>query len=675
MAIIKQYTSRGYGTTRTLGDNGVALGFSNDGLIMGDEVLDLATLHPIQDAEATALKALVNHSVLGNSPMFSETPTVIHTHAQTEPTLVHADKTFYYHMEQETSNTDLDQRLGWGTAFKFQDSTGKNHFLVDLRRIETGIATYYPHLMIVQGDSLLSPEAVHVQTLTSSTVTCRGYGNVLEPRMMAVDVNNKQIFFTAYSRTSNNLHYTGGSVFVADFTTTPADGSTSISEMRELGGIPDNGFVASRGFPRVRDFFCGFSASTGNPIFMLHAEADSHTYSSNTDGYHRWYGGSYAAYKSETRDCHRVIFYSYDKATDSCTTLADLEGTSGWGAGALDTTASGYSGITRLSGWVDSPIAGEGSIKYCYQMTADRVSGWTTTGLRYKWDTSTDSFEVAPITFDMTGSGATGLSELILHPCGTSMFGNSTHERKHGSCAMSCFFTKDSSDNLFLTFATQFGSTDALGVASGTSAGNMVSFSLSSTDMISCTYLSHAQANFLKAVQTSADGTSLLAIHSGSAKLWSWTANGFAEGLVQAGNFYGVTQRDDGTVWGVSMAGLDTFGAGSEPQVAGGTMYENQVEIHLLNQEIPNSVVVAFEDASITYNGVNFNTNLVINAFDTSGARVATSVTLKLSGATAVFQSNGNSSLVVNTSDVADTLVPLTISGAGFINVSASFAI
>lgn len=675
MAIIKQYTSRAYGSTRTLGDNGVALGFSNDGIIMGDEVLDIATLHPIQDAEARALKALVNHGVLGNSPMFSETPTVTHTHAQTEPSLLQADKTFYYQLEHETTNADLDQRIGWGTAFKFQDSTGKNHFLVDLRRIVSGIGTYYPQLMIVQGESLLNPENVYIRTLSATALTCRGQGNMLEFQLMAVDVNNKQIFFNAYSRNSSNYHYAGGSVFVADFTTTPADGSTSISDAYELGGIPSNAFAASRGFSRQRDFFCGFSASTGNPVFMFNAEADSHSYSSSTDIYHKWYGGSFAAYKSTTVDCHRVIFYSYDKGTNTCTTLADLNGVNGWGAGALDTTASGYSGITRLSGWVDSPIAGEGSIKYCYQMTADRVSGWTTTGLRYKWDTSIDSFEVAPISFDMTGSGAGSLSELLLHPCGTSMFGNATHEQKLGPCAMSCFFTKDASNNLFLTFATQFGSVESLSVASGTSAGNMVSFSLSNTDMLSCTYLAHSEANFLRAIQTSAEGTSIIAIHSGVAKLWGWAPNGFAEGLAVAGNFYGVTQRDDGSVWGVSMAGLDTFGAGVAPQTAGGTFYENQVDIHLLNQDIPNSVVVAFENPSITYNGVNFNTNLVVNAYDTSGSRVATDVTLKLSGASAVFQSNGGDTLSLSTSGAADTLVPLTVSGAGFINVSASFAI
>lgn len=677
MAIIKQYTSKNRSGTRHLGDNGVALAFSPDGIVIGDEVVDTATFHPLQNKSASALKALVNSSLIQRGTMISDSPSVSMPHYWGESDVLQADKTYYYQDIIQTQNLDNDVRLGSGSAIKFQDATGKTHWLVDVGPFNTAQAWGYPKVIIVQGESLLEPEVTYAAQLAipaaSTDLRLSASGGLLDNiQVMAVDAPNKQIFFNVCSRNTGNYHYAGDSVFVADFTTVPEDGTLSVSDLRAMSGIPYVGFRAVRVMRREFDFFCGFSTA-GEPIFMMHSEVDYPTYTSNTDVYHRWYGGSYRAFKDSA--FHRVIFYKYSKATNSCTTLADLQGSDGWGAGSPDYSASGYSGPTRLSGWIDSPIAGEDSIKYCYQMTNDRVSGWTTTGMRYKWDTSDDTFEVTPITFDMTGSGVTTLTELLLHPSSTSFMGTGTDDYHAGVCIMSCFFTEDGAGNYFLSFATQFGGVVSLGLASANTGGNIVSFQLDKTDMVSCTYLAHSKVDFMRAVPTNAKGDTLLAIHAGSAKVWSWTAGGFAESLSAPGNFFEVTQRDDGNIWGVSLSERDSFSGGTSLTVAGDAVNTFGVSVELLSLDIPNSVSVSFESGALSYNGVNITENLVVNAYDTSGSRIVASVTLKLSGATATFQANGLTELTLNTSDAADTLTPITITGAGFINVSASFAI
>jgi len=81
------------------------------------------------------------------------------------------------------------------------------------------------------------------------------------------------------------------------------------------------------------------------------------------------------------------------------------------------------------------------------------------------------------------------------------------------------------------------------------------------------------------------------------------------------------------------------------------------------------NITVSFQSSAYTYTGATISSNVIVNAYDTAGARVALSVTLTRD--TTNFDFAGSPSTVVTTSLVADTLVPISVFGTGLLSVLA----
>lgn len=82
------------------------------------------------------------------------------------------------------------------------------------------------------------------------------------------------------------------------------------------------------------------------------------------------------------------------------------------------------------------------------------------------------------------------------------------------------------------------------------------------------------------------------------------------------------------------------------------------------------NIVATFQQSAYTYTGGSVSSNVVLNAYDTLGNRVALSVTLTRQ--TTNFDFSGNPSTVVTTSAVADTLVPISVTGTGLLQLVAA---
>lgn len=81
------------------------------------------------------------------------------------------------------------------------------------------------------------------------------------------------------------------------------------------------------------------------------------------------------------------------------------------------------------------------------------------------------------------------------------------------------------------------------------------------------------------------------------------------------------------------------------------------------------NITVSFQSSAYTYTGATISSNVIVNAYDTAGARVALSVTLTRD--TTNFDFSGSPSTVVTTSTSADTLVPISVFGTGLLSVLA----
>jgi hypothetical protein len=82
------------------------------------------------------------------------------------------------------------------------------------------------------------------------------------------------------------------------------------------------------------------------------------------------------------------------------------------------------------------------------------------------------------------------------------------------------------------------------------------------------------------------------------------------------------------------------------------------------------NITVSFQQSAYTYTGSAISSNLVVNAYDTLGARVALNVTLTRDTSNFSF-TGGASSTSVTTSTGGDTLVPISVFSTGQLSVLA----
>jgi hypothetical protein len=96
--------------------------------------------------------------------------------------------------------------------------------------------------------------------------------------------------------------------------------------------------------------------------------------------------------------------------------------------------------------------------------------------------------------------------------------------------------------------------------------------------------------------------------------------------------------------------------------------------LHVFSQTISNSIKVGFASSNLRYTGSVINSNLIVSAYNFKGERVANNVTLQIDSASATF-ADGTTTTTVTTSATGDTLVPVKITGAGYVRVVSNLAI
>jgi hypothetical protein len=85
-------------------------------------------------------------------------------------------------------------------------------------------------------------------------------------------------------------------------------------------------------------------------------------------------------------------------------------------------------------------------------------------------------------------------------------------------------------------------------------------------------------------------------------------------------------------------------------------------------------IATRFASQSYSYNGVDISSSVYVDTFDSSNNRVAAYVHLVLNG-NAVFASNGQKAIVVQTLADASLEVPIIVKGSGMLSVTASPAV
>lgn len=661
MARIKSSTGRRYGArdyyiSRT--QCGAVISPNQDYIWVGDDALDYDTLNPQFSKTCSGLLGFGGDLELPiQTALISNKATAIAPHNSGNSEILSPWHNWIYKNNTSfTHNLDKGSRIDkGGTVFSFEDSGGNPHHLITVSRgdIANNGASYY---VLLQGDDFSNPINSIKGTFDNTTVTHNLYLGATYRNYVpiAVDAVNKVIY--AYSFALRISYGSTGTYGLCEipFTTVPVDGTITL-------GTPSDIVLDYQGNGRHMNshpvYYAGQDNSGANH-FLMFTEND-HQYWSTTAAGNRIASSAIKTVK------HRVLFYKYDPSTTTVTTIADLKGSEGFVGDVNQTTdvASDHFSFYVPTHFEQSPIVGETDIYYAFSPCFDANNG-NMSLLLHTWDKSADTFatEVASFTFN----GADVIQDYITYIQHDDINNMSTQ--------LNCVLTKDGSSYYITVFYNHY-APDVVAVNSASTLQTALTFSINSSDFSALTYHSHTAMTALSWASQDINNTKLFIIEPNEATLWTFGQSGWTKTASESGICRGITQDQDARYWAVLQNTGDYDDLANDPNAIIGSSKLANMTLALLSADLPASVSVVFDDATITYAGTNLTKNLTVNAYDENGLRVAKSVKLKITGSNAVFQSNSSTILTTTTSAVADTSVALTISGAGFVNVSASFTI
>jgi hypothetical protein len=650
----RRYAANNYYISRT--QCGAVVSPNQDFIWVGDDALDYDTLNPQFSKPCAGLLGFGGDIQLPHSTaLVSNKATALAPHNSGL-----SEGAANYHEWLEFNNTSFTHNLDkgsridkGGTVFSFQDSGGNAHHLIVSTRGASNDngSTYYT---LLQGDDFSNPVNSIKGTLGTVAHSLYSSAYYRQYAPIAVDATNKVIYAYSFAlRTSYGATGTYGLCEIP-FTTVPVDGSLTL-------GTPSDILFDYDGNGRYLNshpvFYAGQN-NAGADCFMMFTE-NEYDYWNTSASSNRLPSTAVKTNK------HRIHFYKYDPATTTVTTIADLKGTEGFVGDVNQTTdvASDHFSFYVPTHFEQSPIAGETDVYYafspCFNATTADMSL-----LLHTWDKAADTFatEVASFSF----SGADVIQDFITYQQHDNLNNMNTQ--------LNCVLTKDGSSYYVTVFYSHF-APDVLAVNSASTLQTAVTFSIDATDFSALTYHSHTTMTVLGWAAQDTNNTRLFIIEPSAATLWTFSASGWSKSVSEGGVCRAISQDIDARYWAVMQNTGDFDDLSNDPNVIIGTSKLANFTLSLLSADLPASVSVVFDDATITYAGSNLTKNLTVNAYDENGDRVAKTVKLKLTGSNAVFQSNNGTTLTTTTSAAADTSVPLTISGAGFVNVSASFTI
>ena len=137
-------------------------------------------------------------------------------------------------------------------------------------------------------------------------------------------------------------------------------------------------------------------------------------------------------------------------------------------------------------------------------------------------------------------------------------------------------------------------------------------------------------------------------IYTFNGTTWTQTAN-------VPYQFYAVGRDNTGRIWGI------------DPGPGYGRM-------HLISSTTPVSITVTPASTNYQYTGSTITTSVAVNAYNSAGARIVTSVKLVINGGSMTF-ANSNLTTTITTSASVDTTVSVYITNGGVSNIVASAAI
>lgn len=112
----------------------------------------------------------------------------------------------------------------------------------------------------------------------------------------------------------------------------------------------------------------------------------------------------------------------------------------------------------------------------------------------------------------------------------------------------------------------------------------------------------------------------------------------------------------------------------AESESLGGIFGDGQKLYYFPSSGTAVSLTASFQQSSYTFSGSALNSNIVVNAYDLTGARTAIDVLVSLEGSNVTF-ADGSVNKTLTTSTTGDTLVPIVVKSTGLLRATIMEAV
>jgi len=228
----------------------------------------------------------------------------------------------------------------------------------------------------------------------------------------------------------------------------------------------------------------------------------------------------------------------------------------------------------------------------------------------------------------------------------------------------------------YITFFTSWKYQVNMDLARSLSSKKMNAICYKLTNLETAPVLEYVQSFPIEALDyflTDSD-TTLNVLDNDGISFYSLTPSGWVSTSKEAGVFTSIALDSFGRFWASKIAGKNYLNWSQPYSLFTRPFYNPDLELHIIPRTTAFTTSVSFANIDQEYNGVNINNTLLVNAYNSAGQRIETSVLLSIEGANMVFE-GGGTQITLTTSPSLNTSVPVVITGPGYVNVTASFVI
>lgn len=659
---------------------------NSDTIWIAGKPYDYDTLNPVYSRENTALQShnLLRHHALTQNQILSPYPIA---YTALDQGMSETNLRTYHYQAFNSKRFNLDKNSQSGNIISFTSAQGVKHHLIWYPVLNTGMRSGYSQYnihtcryILIEGDNWQSPAAITTGAFTGVTTGGATYHNYLmQIWPIAVDPTNKFIYCAQvvaqnvanYGSYYNVAYTKSNSIVKCPFTTRQDVGGT-LAISAGSGNMIGNSYTYSQhDFDPNPIFYCGLN-NDNTPMFLTQVENDTLGYIYSAGIANATYGANYATNKTQWTGTHTntspKIYWDKLNSGTQTNVASQNTATNNWNG----TAASKAMYRFAPSKFESSTAAGETDIKYSYSLCYDATGNIP--GLNYyKWNRATPASSTSGLmTINWAGQTTT---DMIAHPFLTAEVAASGTRTIYPELTCANVFLTKHGSRYFISVLHTYAYSANMNLRPANSK-RLVTFEIDTSTWTSCTWVSSVSVAAYSFMTLDDNATKIAVIRDGGVDVYTSNNGVWSITATEPGAITCLGRDQSNRLWAIDqiVTSFDQITANSDYNAVI-SWTELKPKIRLISESLPNRVNVVLNDRSLTYSGSNISTSCKVNAYDTSGARVATTVYLKISGANARFTTNGSTEIEVTTSALADTTVNITVTGSGYIQLAGSFSL